>query len=113
MAMEERRFKSQVELFRYVWDNSDKKSAICGEDLNKYNGTSWFMNCFMHVLPKGRYTRYKYNPDNIMLATPVQHFLIDQGSRKQRKEYEEEHNCSFDVFFKKKEELLARYQEID
>lgn len=113
MAMAKRRFKSQVELFRYVWEHSDKKSAISGEDLNHYNGTPFFMNCFAHVLHKSVYTKYKYNPENIILLSPREHWYVDFGTHKQRREYEKQHNYSFDVFYNKKKELLKRYPEID
>ena len=78
-------FKNQVELFNYVWDNTEpRKCFVSGEDLNKYYGTDRWYSCFMHILPKGRFTHWRLNPENIRLGSPEVHHLFDQGTEEQR-----------------------------
>lgn len=56
------------------------------------------------------------NKDNIMLVTPEEHRLLDQGTEEQRKKYEIENSCSFDRFFEKKDALrkfiISRFYDV-
>lgn len=45
------------------------------------------INC-AHVLPKGKYPELKYDPENIVLLTWKEHQLYDQGTEKEREQYE-------------------------
>jgi len=107
-------FTSQKEMFEDIWiqtsgTKGDMYSTISGIKLTELYGTDMWYSCFAHILDKGKYPRYKLNPENIMLVTPYEHFLIDQGTNKLRKEYEKKKHCSFDIFYKKREELLSLY----
>lgn len=102
---EKQKFKNQIELFQYVWQTREHKSEISNKELDNVPEFMW-VNCFMHILAKGKYPELKFEPDNIMLGTPVEHFLCDMGTAEQRKKYEIENNCSFDVFYDKQKELL-------
>lgn len=109
---------SEKDLFLSIYRNSNKRSEISGKDLRKYENSPYFFNCFAHIIPKRGSTRLarltpeqkeillRLNPENIMLVTPEEHYLIDFGTEEQRKKYEEENNCSFDKFFQRKDFLI-------
>ncbi len=100
--------ESQVELFNRIWNNRPHKSELSGESLEKYHGTDLWYSCFLHLLPKSHYGRYKYSEENIILGTPNEHKLIDQGTSDQRLEYPE---VNWDIFYQKYEYLKRRYFE--
>jgi len=97
-------FKNQEKLFMHVWNTRKHVSEISGKNLDTVPDFLFF-NCFMHILSKGKYPKFKLSEKNIMLGTPLEHHLIDFGTEKERKEYEKENNCSFAVFYDKKEQL--------
>lgn len=100
----------EMKMFLDIWfdrvsPDGKHRSEISGEVLDGYWGTDLFPNLFAHVLPKGAYPEHRLNADNCLLVSPVEHTLIDAGTEKQRQKYEAEHNCSFDIFYNKKEQL--------
>ena len=97
-------FKSQIELFNYIWATRPHKSEISGQSLDNVPDYLW-LNCFTHILPKGKYPKWKYEAENIMLLLPIEHILVDAGTIDERKAYEEENKCSFQKFYDKKDEL--------
>ena len=107
------RFKSQTELFNYIFHNIPFVCSISKQSLNKYVGTKKYYSCFMHVLAKGMFPRMKLELNNIMLGDPTVHFLIDHGTIDQRKKYTQKMSLKgitvdFEIFYKKKEELLNK-----
>ena len=74
--------KSQISLFKTLWDNSNKKCQLTGKDLSWITPMSkyWF-SCFAHILPKGKYPRFKYNINNILLVHPDVHYQLDFGTK--------------------------------
>lgn len=110
--------KSLLKIFLSIWEQRNKRSVISGADLSGLINTSFFVNCFAHVIPKKGHNRLNftstkqreellvYNEQNILLVSPKEHHLIDHGTEEQRREYERKFNCSFDVFFNYKENLL-------
>lgn len=80
-------FSNQVVLFRSLWYDGSGKRHICpftGEDLDRYSGREMWFQCFLHVLPKGRYPYFKLNPENIIIASPYFHKVVDQGTEADR-----------------------------
>lgn len=61
--------------------------------------------CFMHILSKRAYPRYRLNPDNIMLVLPEIHTLYDCGSR----EYLISLYPNSKKIYEKKDELKSAY----
>lgn len=100
----------ELMLFRAIWDSlpaNKRISCVSGIMLE------FSPSIFMHVLPKGRYPEYRLLWENILLGTQEEHFLIDQGSTKQREAYilfckESGIQASFDVFYDYKQELYNR-----
>lgn len=85
-------FDNQISMFEVLWNNAKDKNGIVtchftGERLNRFYGTELWYSCFMHILPKGKYTYWKLNPNNIAIALPDFHKIIDQGSMDDRKKH--------------------------
>lgn len=104
----------ELDLFNQIWlertqSDGSHRSEISGKRLDQYYNTMFFPSLFMHVLPKKLYSRYRLEKRNVVLGTPQEHFLIDQGTEAQRKEYEQENNCSFDIFYEKQQTLKQEY----
>lgn len=89
------KFKTQKEMFQWIWDNRPHVSELSGKPLLP-KGHFKFHWQYLHVLSKGQYRLYKLNPDNILLALPEEH----------------ENQEQFEVFRNKRDELKAQY-EID
>lgn len=51
----------QQELFKKIWETSNKKCEVCNKPLE------YSHEIFSHILGKGAYPNYKLNPDNIKL----------------------------------------------
>lgn len=104
-------FEDQISMFQTLWDNAgdEKGRIICpftGTRLNGFFGTDLWINCFAHVLPKGRYTYWKLNPINIRIVFPLFHSCVDQGTIESRKNHPD---WKFSVWDKEVEELKLQY----
>jgi hypothetical protein len=62
---------------------------VSGIFLREYFGTDLFLNLFAHVLPKAqnKYPYFKYYARNIVLLSPGEHGLWDQGTEEARIAY--------------------------
>jgi hypothetical protein len=80
---------AELSLFKLVWANSDKKSFITGVWLRDYLNTPLWPNCFMHVLAKGqnKWPHFKCYAKNIILGSPLEHTLWDDGTEEGRLNY--------------------------
>lgn len=115
--------KTEVDVFLEIWNESNKKSFVSGKDLKSYMDTEFIWSCFAHVIPKNGMSMLvfpnrkakdellRHNKNNIVLVTPHEHFLIDQGTESSRKQYEQEHNCSFNKFYELKERLIEETKQ--
>lgn len=114
---------TEKHLFDFMIQKKPPISFISGKPLTQFLNSNLRYNCCAHVIPKRGHLRLNFpsknsreqllrlNEDNIVLITPIEHFLIDQGTRDQRQQYEKENNCSFDVFYNLKEELIRKLQK--
>ena len=64
--------KNQSQLFAHVWETREHISEVSGKTLLHEGHSMWHWQ-FAHVLGKGTNTRWKLNPDNIMLMLPEEH----------------------------------------
>ena len=64
--------KTLKDLFNYVWDTRPHISEISKQPLLPKGSSQWHWQ-FLHILPHGSYPSYKFNPENIMLATVKEH----------------------------------------
>ena len=83
-------YKDQTSLFLDMWHDAyvPGKGVVCpftNEKLDHYRNTQYFFNCFSHILPKGRYTYWKFNPANIRIVHPTFHRVASHGTLEERK----------------------------
>ena len=73
--------QSQISLFKTIWDESNKKCQLTGKDLSWITPyTSHWFSLFAHILPKGKYPRFKYLQKNILLVHYDIHYQLDMGT---------------------------------
>ena len=85
-------YRDQTSMFLDLWHDAyvQGKGIVCpftNEKLDHYKGTQYFWNCFSHILSKGRYTYWKFNPANIRIVHPTFHRICDQGTFEDRKNH--------------------------
>ena len=105
-------FDSQIEMFQALWEQARDERGIVTcpftkERLNSFYNTELWYSCFAHVLPKGRYTYWKLNPDNIRVVFPDFHFYVDQKTLESRKRYP---TWNFSLWDEEVEKLKLLYQ---
>lgn len=106
-------FKSELLLFYSLWKDSNKKSQISNRDLKYLEGLQTWINCFAHVLCKNKFPLFRYNPENIIICHPFEHYLIDQGTIKDKVDYIEYYNdANFNIFYNKYQQLKEIYPKI-
>jgi hypothetical protein len=101
-------------LFKQIWLLSDKKSFVSGLFLRKYMGTALEYNCFAHVLAKGQnqYPYFKYYAKNIVLLSPGEHGLLDQGTEEARISYAlDVKSANWQPLYDLREELKKEYKK--
>lgn len=120
-GLKPRKPSGEKDFFLEVWDSTpinQRKSFISGINLTRYEDTNVFHCIFSHTISKGAYPKYKFFKDNICLLDPFEHHLLDSCTKQQRDEYAEDMKkngitVSWDKLYKKREELLAKYPNID
>ena len=113
-----------IEFYMEIMYDRPNYSEISGKSLGRYlNNSTYFLNCFAHIIPKSgppsipvpkeiKNSFLKFNKENVMLVTPMEHHLIDHGTELGRAKYEKEYSCSFNSFYEKKEKLLEELKMI-
>lgn len=107
----------EFEIFEEIWEERDHISYLSGFSLEKYKYSKFFVNCFAHILAKGKnhYHKFKLNKNNIVLLTPEEHYLFDFGTIEQRSKYEKElislNICkhTWDDLYNLKKDLILQY----
>lgn len=76
-------FTTEMGMYYNIADNRPQESFFTGEPIK---GTLAPGN-FAHVLAKGinQYPHFRFNPDNMVLATMEEHHIIDNGTEEQKK----------------------------
>lgn len=97
-------FKNQIELFAWVRDNRPWVSEISGKSLMPYiSGGYKQSSCFMHVIGKGSYPKFKLYHKNLVLATPEEHEVYDHETHKAKAD------PKYDWLFVLADELTSQY----
>lgn len=78
---------TQTLMFREIWQRSSAKSFISGLWLRTYIGTDLWQNCFLRVLSERNYPYFRFYFRNIVLVTPGEKGLWEQGSEEERIQY--------------------------
>lgn len=100
-------FNTQKELFEFVWKTRPHICQFTGANLDlvpKYQ----FHWMFLHILRKGTYRYYKYNPDNIVLGHPNFHLAADNFTEEERGKHPD---WLFDRFFEMQEQKKQEYKQ--
>jgi hypothetical protein len=102
-----------IDIFDEIWHERERKCFVTGVDLSWAYGTYFYVNCFAHVLAKGKnkYPKYKRLKENIVLVTPSVHMLYDNGVFERIIEFEKNTGCSFRPLFELEKKLHERYVE--
>jgi len=81
---------AEATIFKIIWMTRPRKSFLTGQWLRDFQqGNPLWFNLFAHVLPKGqnKYPYFKHYMKNIVLLTPGEHALLDQGTEEARISY--------------------------
>jgi len=101
----------ELALFMSIWDTRAKVSYLSGRDLSR-TPDYLILNCFAHVLAKGKYPKFRLSSENIVLLDPDEHYLLDFGTEDQRQKYAEENNCSWEQLYKLRDRLKSKYDRL-
>lgn len=106
-------YRDQTSMFLDLWHDAyvPGKGIICpftGESLYRFKGTTYFFNCFSHVLSKKNYSFWKLNPYNIRIVHPSFHSLTHFGTFADRKLHP---TWNFDLWDQEVERLKIEYQQ--
>jgi hypothetical protein len=77
-------FKNEGYLFMSIWEDRPHICQFTGESLEQFYDTDFWPNCFLHILPKGKFPLFKLNPENIILGLPEFHRIVDAGTKADR-----------------------------
>lgn len=106
--------KTEKELFHKIWDEREHKSFLTGRAITIKEGTSFWFSLFAHVLAKGKakYPCFKLYSRNIILLTPEEHNLLDQGTEEQRQKYALKYGCNWSKIYNLRDELKGKYENL-
>ena len=97
----------EKEMFDEIWNERPRVSYVSGESLQRWEDTKLFVNLFSHILPKGNYSRYRLNKENIILLTPQQHMCWHSYTRDKLLTMDAGWRKVFDLYDRLKEEYNA------
>lgn len=100
-------------IFDEIWGDRLHRSFVSGKNLDKFAKDDRYYSLFMHVLPKGKYPKFRLKKENIVLGTPWEHILFDQGTVEQRHEYALRNNISWKPLYELRDSLIEEYSELD
>lgn len=109
---EKKKATGEKALFDEIWIERQHKSFLTGHNLDKYYGTDFYVNLFAHVLSKKKYPKFRLLKDNIVLLSPEEHMLFDQGTEEQRKKYQDKYVwVDWESLFSLRDQLIKKYNE--
>jgi hypothetical protein len=97
--------KSQIDLFNQIWADRPHVSFVSGKPISFFSVAH-----FAHVLPKGKWPKFKYEAKNIVLLTFEEHHLYDMGTENQRVRYKKDNpGTDWQKLFDLKDKLRSQY----
>lgn len=78
---------AQAMLFKEIWSKMGARSFVSGFWLRSYVNTPLWQNCFLRVLPIRNFRYFQFYAGNIILCTPGEKGLWEQGSAEERIHY--------------------------
>ena len=106
---------TQTLIFKQIWMLSNKRSFVSGLFLRSFAHTELFPNIFAHVLAKGenQFPYFKYYAKNIVLLTPGEHALLDQGTEEARISYAlDVKSADWSLLYALRDELKKEYKKV-
>lgn len=106
----------EAKLFKEIWHEREHKSFISGESLDKFQeGKDLWYNLFAHVLSKAqnKYPKFKLHKLGIVLLTPTEHYLYDQGTRDQREKHAKDNGFDWDKLYTLRLNLINDYRKLE
>ena len=91
-----------LSFYKEIWQERQRLSYLSGEPLYEFN-----VSCFAHVVRKSRRSDLIYNKENIVLLTPYEHHLFDNGTHAQREIYAQKKGCNWLTLYDLQEILLT------
>ena len=103
-------FRSQKEMFDFIWKTRDHVCPISNFNLDLV--PEWKKHwCCAHILNKKNYPLWKLNPENILLIHPDVHYCVDNFYEDMRKKYDYNFDIWFDLVNLMKQKYLEFSQE--
>lgn len=69
----------ELALFKEIWKGREHVSQV-----HPHEEIFFDIRCFMHIVPKSTYGRFRLLRQNIVLATPMQHDIYDHATDQAR-----------------------------
>lgn len=118
-TLPKRKTTGELAIFYEIWAEREHASYLSGKkliffvdpDLHEADMET-FVKFFAHVLSKKQFGKYRLLKENIVLLTPYEHSLFDQGTAAKREEYAKKNNCSWMPLYEKVEQLLKSYPSL-
>jgi len=96
-------------LFDSMLASRPNVSFVSGKRLTDWDREGY--KCCMHVLAKGGYPRFRLYEKNIVFGTAEEHRLFDQGTEKERQEYQTRTpGCDWGKLYRLKDEIRKEYE---
>lgn len=106
-----RRKTGELEFFVRIWREtpiSERVSFLDGTPILYFD-----IRCFMHVLPKKLYPKFRLERINIVFGTPDQHRAYDQGTELESKGRYEALGEDWPKLYLLREELRVQYRNLE
>lgn len=103
-------FKGELDMFNQIWGTRQRESFLSNKILHLSRGSQFFPNMFAHVLSKNKYPLFRFNPDNIVLVTPAEHFAMDFYDEEKQKKLHPE--CNWTKLSDLRNELIEEYNRL-
>jgi hypothetical protein len=103
-------FDEEQQMYAAIWTSRPHVSFLSGLPITNPGPEN-----FPHILAKGlnQYPEFRFNPDNVILATYEEHYLIDNGDSDTRAAYcKRVPSADFSALELLKNKLLAEYKEM-
>lgn len=105
---------TELSCFKIIWSIPPMRSFLSGEFLRVYHDTGYSFACCAHILSKAanKYPHFRLYLKNIILLTPDEHHLLDQGAEKNRIAYSKRvKTADWSKIDKLREKLLQEYKK--
>jgi ribosomal protein L37E len=102
---------SMKQFFDDIWLSRPPISLISGKTLSSFRyNPSLKYSCCAHVLSRKQFPHYALRDDNVVLITPEEHFMLDNGTEAQREEYSRVSGANWALIEEIKERLYNEYK---